>query len=55
MTKSCFNCANKEEIYDNGEENIVVCEINRYRENIYPGEAEAVAERCIAFKEAHKE
>lgn len=51
MTKSCFNCANKEEIYDNGEENIVVCEINRYRENIYPGEAKAVAERCIAYKE----
>jgi hypothetical protein len=51
MTKSCFNCANKEEIYDNGEENIVVCEINRYRENIYLGEAKAVAERCIAYKE----
>ena len=55
MTKSCFNCANKEEIYDNGEENIVVCEINRYRENIYPREAEAVAEKCIAYKEDHEQ
>jgi len=55
MTKSCFNCANKEEIYNNGEENIVVCEINRYRENIYPREAEAVAERCIAYKEDHEQ
>ena len=51
MSKSCFNCANKEEIYNNGEEDVVVCEINRYTENIYPREAEAVAEKCIAYQE----
>ena len=55
MTKSCFNCANKEEIYNNGEEDVVVCEINRYTENIYPSEVEAVAERCVAYKEDHEQ